>query len=286
MVELLASIKEKRAKVMNAHKGGEDLTSRLRSFLGRTDLALESQDEGYRVLRRGKPAKRLSEGEKTAIAFLYFVVQLGDHEFDISEGIVVIDDPISSLDSSAIYQAFGCLKNAVKDAKQVFVLTHNFDFLKLQLDWLKHYGNASRYYMIICAEADDQRAARLAELDKMLIDYPTEYNFLFKTLYSFKSDGKIANCYHIPNVARKVLETFLDFYSPAERKMHKQLATIKFDEDKKAAVLKFTNDQSHRTGKGFDPAIVAESQKTVTYLLEMIKAIAPAHYEGLEKMAA
>lgn len=140
--------------------------------------------------------------------------------------------------------------------------------------------------MIICAEADDQRAARLAELDKMLIDHPTEYNFLFKMLYSFKSDGKIANCYHIPNVTRKVLETFLDFYAPAERTMHKQLATIKFDEDKKAAVLKFANDQSHRTGKGFDPAIVAESQKTVTHLLEMIKAIAPAHYDGLEKMVA
>ena len=72
-------------------------------------------------------AKRLSEGEKTAITFLYFVVGLQDQDFDLAEGIVVIDDPISSLDSSSVYQAFSFLKNAVKDARQIFLLTHNFD---------------------------------------------------------------------------------------------------------------------------------------------------------------
>jgi len=56
--------------------------------------------------RRGKPAKRLSEGEKTAVAFIYFLVQLKDQDFNIGEGIVVIDDPISSLDASAIYVDF------------------------------------------------------------------------------------------------------------------------------------------------------------------------------------
>lgn len=286
MEALLASIKEKRAKVMNAHAGGEQMTKRLTEFLGRTDLAFESQDEGYRVLRRGKPAKRLSEGEKTAIAFLYFVVQLGDHEFAIEEGIVVIDDPISSLDSSAIYQAFACLKHAVKDAKQVFLMTHNFDFMRLLLDWLKHEDGTPRYYMIICSEGSDERSARIAPLDKMLTDHATEYHYLFKTLHSFKSNGEIGNCYHIPNVARKVLETFLDFYAPAEKSMHAQMRAIKFDEQKKTAILKFTNDQSHRTGKGFDPAIVGESQKTVAYLLEMIKDVAPLHFDGLEKMVA
>src|SRR6202000_1989075 len=107
-------------------------------FLGRTDLRFESGAEGYRVLRRGKPAKRLSEGEKTAIAFLYFLVQLTDQDFEMEEGIVVIDDPISSLDASAIYQAFSFLKNGTKAAKQLFVLTHNFEFLKLLTDWIKY----------------------------------------------------------------------------------------------------------------------------------------------------
>lgn len=286
MGALLASITEKRAKVSNAHAGGAEMTAQLRNFLGRTDLEFQSSDGGYRVLRRGKAAKRLSEGEKTAIAFLYFAVQLGDHEFDVTEGIVVIDDPISSLDSAAIYQAFACLKNAVKDAKQVFLLTHNFEFLKLLLDWLKKTRKSARYYMVICAEAANDRIAKIAPLDQMLIDHPTEYHFLFKTLYTFKSDGQIATCYHIPNVARKLLETFLEFHSPSTATMYEQLEAIKFDENKKTAIFKFTNDQSHRTGKSFDPAIVAESQKNVKYLLEMIKDVAPSHYLGLEKLSS
>lgn len=283
--DLAASIKEKRAKVASAHAGGAAMTKRLRDFLGRTDLEFESNDEGYRVLRRGKAAKRLSEGEKTAIAFLYFVVQLGDQEFDVNEGIVVIDDPVSSLDSTAIYQAFACLKNAVKDAKQVFLFTHNFEFLKLLLDWLKKARKAARYYMIVCTESATERVANLEDLDQMLIDHPTEYHFLFKTLYTFKSDGKIASCYHIPNVARKLLETFLEFHAPSTASMYEQLESVEFDENKKTAIYKFTNDNSHRTGKGFDPAIVAESQKNVRYLLEMIQAVAPAHYEGLERLS-
>ena len=285
MPALLASAKEKRAKVSSAHAGGAEMTTRLRDFLGRTDLEFQSNDEGYRVLRRGKPARRLSEGEKTAIAFLYFVVQLGDHEFDVKEGIVVIDDPISSLDSSAIYQAFACLKNAVKDAKQVFLLTHNFEFLKLLLDWLKQTKKAASYYMIVCAETEADRVASIIALDQMLIDHPTEYHFLFKMLYTFKSDGRIATCYHIPNIARKLLETFLEFHSPSVESPYKKLEAVNFDENKKTAIYKFTNDLSHRTGKGFDPAIVAESQKNVRFLLEMIESLAPAHYQGLEKLS-
>ena len=99
--DLRASIKTKKAEIANAHIGGQRMTNHLKTFLGRTDLSFEAADEGYLVKRRGVPAKRLSEGEKTAIAFLYFIVQL-EEDFDIAEGIVVIDDPISSLDSASI----------------------------------------------------------------------------------------------------------------------------------------------------------------------------------------
>lgn len=286
MDALRASVQEKQAKVSSAHAGGSEMTSRLRDFLGRTDLEFQSSDEGYRVLRRGKPAKRLSEGEKTAIAFLYFIVQLGDHEFNVADGIVVVDDPISSLDSSAIYQAFACLKNAVKDAKQVFLFTHNFEFLKLLLNWLDYVKRDTSHYMIVCSETETDRVATLRPLDKLLIDHPTEYHFLFKTLYNFESDGTIAACYHIPNIARKLLETFLEFHSPSNEKLYKKLETVDFDEIKKAAIFKFTNDNSHRTGKGFDPAIVAESQKNVKYLLEMIENAAPAHFNGLKALSS
>jgi wobble nucleotide-excising tRNase len=282
VAELVTSIAEKQATVSSAHAGGADLTEHLKKFLGRTELKFQNGTSGYAVFRRDKPAKRLSEGEKTAIAFIHFIVQLGDQDFDPKEGLIVIDDPISSLDASAIYQAFSFLKNAVKDAKQIFVLTHNFDFLKLVLSWAKRgFKKQAKYYMVVCIESEGYRDAVIRNLDDLLINHSSEYQFLFKTLHQFKSDGTILSCYNIPNMARKVLETFLEFHVPSNDDIYRQLENVKFDEHKKTAIYKFTNDLSHYTGKGFDPALVAETQKNTTFLLEMIKDAAPDHYNGL-----
>lgn len=287
IIALSASIAEKQVKVSNAHAGGANLTEHLKQFLGRTDLQFQSSDEGYRVLRRGKPARRLSEGEKTAIAFLYFLVQLRDQDFDIEEGIVVIDDPISSLDASAIYQAFSFLKNETQKAKQLFILTHNFEFLRLLINWIKNIPgpkSTKSYSMVLCSESENGRTSRIAPLDNLLIEHATEYHYLFKTLYSFKSDGTIQSCYHLPNIARKVLETFLDFYLPSNKSMYQKLEATQFEPHKKTAIYKFANDLSHHTGKTFDPALVSEAQKNVSYLLEMIATVAPLHYQGLEAL--
>lgn len=282
------SISDKQAQISNEHKGGEELTAHLKQFLGRTDLIFENSKDGYVVLRRGKPAKRLSEGEKTAIAFLYFLVQLKDQDFDLAEGVVVIDDPISSLDSGAIYQAFSFLKNVTQDSKQLFILTHNYEFLRLVINWFQNLPGAlgkKSYSMVLCSETAAGRSARITELDKLLIEHATEYHYLFKVLYTFQSDGTILSCYHVPNVARKVLETFLDFHVPSNKSLYRKLDETDFDPHKKTAIYKFTNDLSHFTGKGFDPALVAETQKNTAYLLEMIKHVAPLHFAGLEALA-
>ncbi|UZW58239.1 AAA family ATPase (plasmid) [Sphingobium sp. JS3065] len=285
---LSQSIREKQAKVSSAHAGGLGLTDLLKQFLGRTELRFESGDEGYRVLRRGKPAKRLSEGEKTAVAFIYFLVQLKDQDFNIGEGIVVIDDPISSLDASAIYQAFAFLKNETQRAKQLFILTHNFEFLKLIINWLQNVRgqeNTKSYSMVLCTETEEGRSARITPLDRLLIDHATEYHYLFKVLHTFKSDGTILGCYHVPNISRKVLETFLDFHVPSRKSLYQKMDDVDYDPIKKTAIYKFANDLSHHTGKSFDPALVAEAQKNAEYLLDMIKSVAPLHYEGLRKLS-
>jgi wobble nucleotide-excising tRNase len=289
LAAITQSIIDKQAQISSEHKGGEQLTAHLKQFLGRTDLVFENSKEGYVVLRRGKPAKRLSEGEKTAIAFLYFLIQLRDQNFDLAEGVVVIDDPISSLDSAAIYQAFSFLKNDTQNAKQLFILTHNHEFLRLVINWFQNLPSAQKkqcsYSMVLCSETANGRAARIAPLDQLLIDHATEYHYLFKVLYTFQSDGSILSCYHVPNIARKVLETFLDFHLPSNKSLYRKLEDTSFDPHKKTAIYKFANDLSHRTGKGFDPSLVAETQKNTTYLLEMIEAVAPLHYKGLEALA-
>jgi wobble nucleotide-excising tRNase len=274
-------------------------TSALNTFLGRQELLFEPHktkvldaggkqveiEDGYIIKRNNKPVTHLSEGEKTAIAFVYFTIHLNDPAFNKAKDIVVIDDPISSLDSASMFQAFSFLKNSVKDIHQVFILTHNYDFLRLVLNWLTYrtVKKDACFYMLKNKDVSDERVAYIDELDKDLQDFETEYHYLFNLIYKFQSDGTIASVYHMPNIARKVLDTFLMFRVPNSDSTYEKLEYLKplFDENKITAIYKFTNDQSHVTGKGFDPSLVPETQKVVKYLLEFIEATFPDHYKVL-----
>lgn len=276
-------IDENKNKISVSGLACDEINKNLETFLGRRELVLEDSENGYILKRNGEIAKNLSEGEKTAIAFVYFTIHLRDRDFDLRNDIVVIDDPISSLDSNSLFQAFSFLKNTVQDCNQVFIFTHNYDFLHLIINWLNRgYSNKSQFYMIKNKMNGELRVAKLDALDKLLKNYTSEYQYLFKLLYSFSPDGTIGSVYHIPNIARKVLDSFLMIMVPDNSSAYQKLEQIDFDKNKKTAIYKFTNDQSHVTGKGFDPSLVSESQNAIVYLLEMMKAAFPGHYAVLE----
>jgi wobble nucleotide-excising tRNase len=96
----------------------------------------------YRLIRAdGKDAKQsLSEGEKTFVTFLYFYHLLRGSITTsgiTSDRIVVIDDPVSSLDSDVLFIVSSVIKELIVEVgkpsshiKQVVVLTHNIHFYK------------------------------------------------------------------------------------------------------------------------------------------------------------
>ena len=105
-------------------------------------LAKSEKDGFYKIVRPdGSEAKHtLSEGEKTFVTFLYFFHLLrGSNSVDgISyQRIVVLDDPISSLDSDILFIVSNLIKSLIADVqsgvghlKQLFILTHNIYFHK------------------------------------------------------------------------------------------------------------------------------------------------------------
>lgn len=284
---LLTRIAENKAKISSSHKACELLNTSLKKFLGHDEITFDvnAEDTGYDLLRRGNPAKSLSEGERTAIAFVFFVTQLKDDSFDARTGIIVIDDPISSLDANSQFQAFAFMKEATKNAHQLFIFTHNFDFLKLVSNWVKHARRGEELYMIknTHSETDGSRTAYIDKLDKALTDFESEYHYLFDTAYKYVDDGSIESAYKMPNIARKLLDTFLMFRVPKNVNSYLRLEEIKYDEQKKSAIYKFTNDQSHITGSGFDPSLVPEAKNCVRDLLDMMKAVDPEHFRYLEE---
>jgi wobble nucleotide-excising tRNase len=96
----------------------------------------------YRIIRlNGVDAKAtLSEGEKTFVCFIYFYYLLkgSNSESGITTNrIVVIDDPVSSLDSDVLFIVsslikglFNEVRNGQGNLKQIFILTHNVYFHK------------------------------------------------------------------------------------------------------------------------------------------------------------
>lgn len=96
----------------------------------------------YRLIRSdGKDAKQtLSEGEKSFVTFLYFYHLLRGSLTTsgiTNDRIVVIDDPVSSLDSDVLFIVSSLIKELFAEVrkkdthlKQIFVLTHNVHFHK------------------------------------------------------------------------------------------------------------------------------------------------------------
>jgi wobble nucleotide-excising tRNase len=150
-------ITELERDIIEHRRPAEELNADLISYLAHDDLQLTIRDTGYILMRGGVPATNLSEGEKTAFAFLYFLKSLQDKNLKLADSIVVIDDPVSSLDTNSLFSAFAFMKERAKDAGQLFILTHNFGFFRQVKNWFHHLPkqrspniavHPARFYML------------------------------------------------------------------------------------------------------------------------------------------
>ena len=81
------------ALLSNETVGAKEFTDTLHRFIGRSELCLSFNklEMGYEIIRNGvgEHDGNLSEGEKTAIAFVYFITKLKENGNDIAKTIVV-----------------------------------------------------------------------------------------------------------------------------------------------------------------------------------------------------
>lgn len=125
-------------KLSSETLGVEEFNEKLEKFLGYGEIKIQFDkiQKGYKIYRNGsEEAKNLSEGEKTAIAFIYFIIKIKENGKNIEDSILVIDDPVSSFDSNKLFSAYAYMKSNCDKAKQLFVLTHNYNFFSLVFGW-------------------------------------------------------------------------------------------------------------------------------------------------------
>ncbi|WLI87815.1 AAA family ATPase [Massilia sp. R2A-15] len=279
------------AKILEHRRSADELNSDLVAYLGHDDIQVLAEETGYRIMRRGGLATHLSEGERTAIAFLYFLKSLDDRSFDLANGIVVVDDPISSLDSNAIYSAFGFMKRKLVDAGQLFVLTHNFTFLRLVKNWLQHLPKKeSRFFMLRAITRDGIRSSSIQEMDPLLKNFESEYHYLFRRVVdasSLPNNVPMQDYYELPNLARRLVESFLAFKVPGRQSMIQRLDELKYDGPKTTRISRFLDTYSHAPNMAGDhesESLLSEAPSVLRDVLDLLKWSDKHHFERMMVM--
>lgn len=121
----------------------------------------------------------LSEGDKSALAFAFFITAL-EKSTDLDKKIVIFDDPLSSLDENRREATARVLMDLSPKLKQLCVFTHKKDFLGMLFDKMPECKvlqiksdkkNGSRIELF---NIEDDRKSELARLMDDMERYLTE----------------------------------------------------------------------------------------------------------------
>jgi wobble nucleotide-excising tRNase len=287
--------KELEQKLKEHYFAAEEFNRLLKSFTGRSEIVLETTDEGYTIKRNGRAANNLSEGERGAIALIYFLIKLKEENFNAQNGIIIIDDPVSSFDSQNHYGALGFIKEKVKELnpQQVFIFTHHFPFFRLVRDWMKYERDNFSFYIIKSRINNGGRYSVIEKIDKLLEEHNSEYTYLFKLIYdrARKRDSSLEKDYIFPNAIRKFLENYISFKIPLGGvNIHKKFQKLcddysEIDTETKTRIESYCQDQSHPlyqdSPTDFDERLLGEIQSVCLAIIKLIEKTDPKHYQHL-----
>lgn len=283
-----AELKRLEQEIVENRRPAEELNRELRNYLGRDELRFEVRDSGYVLLRGDQPVANLSEGEKTAIAFLYFLKSLQDRSFVLEQGIVIIDDPVSSLDQNNLFAAFSFMVDRTACCGQLFVLTHNFEFFRQARRVFKKKD--TRYFLVRAVPGGSGvRSASIEALDEVLNMFDSDYHFLFSRVVDGVEQATAGTSMHfgyeLPNVARRLVEAFLAFKFPDKQRLVKEaLAETTLDASTRIRLERFLNVYSHGDavmGPSHDPIALGETAAILKDVVVLMRDLDSSHYNGM-----
>ncbi len=250
--KLKIEIEEKGKNVTSVQPTIDEINRSLKAY-GFTNFSIQPAEgkENYYCIKRDDgtlATNTLSEGEETFLTFLYFMQKVKgstDQAHVADKKIVVLDDPISSLDSTILYIVGAIVKDLSKkildgkgDVTQLFVLTHNVFFHKEAsfIDGRTHEQNEVNYWIV-------RKNNGIAEINAYGMKNPisTSYELLWQEL----KDNTGASLISIQNTMRRILENY--FGMLGGRRDDYLVEQFESTEDKLIAksLLYWINDGSH-----------------------------------------
>ncbi|WRD15314.1 AAA family ATPase [Helicobacter pylori] len=252
-------------------------------------LAYTEDEKSYRIQREDGQlvGETLSEGEVTFITFLYYyhLTKGSLEENDISKNkVLVIDDPISSLDSNILFIVSVLVKDLMKETmeektniKQVIILTHNTYFYKeitSKYD-LKRYQGKYSFWII----RKDNNVSKIEKFEENPVK--NSYELLWQEVKQAKENN--VSLVSLQNVMRRIIEYYFRILGGFKHN-HNLSECFKNIREQQVcnSFISWFNDGSH----GISDDLFAQSQDTSieTYLKVFEKIFKETGHEAHYKM--
>ena len=240
----------------------------------------------------------LSEGEKNFVSFLYFhqlCIGTDDiHNNSAKKKIIVIDDPVSSLDSQALFVVSSIIHNLIlrkdnekrsfnnENIEQVFILTHNIYFYKeVSFDRRPFCKDYSHYRII---KQNNKTSIINDKEDKKVLD---DYSLLWKTIKDIKENMPLNQSLNIliSNILRRIIDSYVNFIGLGNDAWGAVLKENKNEPSYyiKCAFISTINDESHKISLNdtiyYQKIIHEQPQILFDVFKEIFMEIGKDHYE-------
>jgi wobble nucleotide-excising tRNase len=147
----------------------------------------------------------LSEGDKRTLAFAFFIARI-ETDANIGNKIVVVDDPVCSLDRSRRNHTKTILLDISTRSAQLIVLGHDAYFLRDLRDDLHKYHKLSIHSAKLIRSENNSTNFDQLDLEK---ECASKYYSSYKALESFTKGNTTNDLYSVGRSIRPLLEGYL-----------------------------------------------------------------------------
>jgi wobble nucleotide-excising tRNase len=253
----------------------DEINRLLRSYGFLNFEIVPTAEKGFYQIQRedGEIAETtLSEGEITFITFLYFLQRAkgGETEESVNEErILVIDDPISSLDSNVLFVVSTLIKEIIKNVKsdvgnikQIILLTHNVYFHKeVSYEGLNRKGEKSQFWIL-------RKNNKVSAIHFYGINNPIQssYELLWREIKEWENNSGIT----IQNTLRRILENYFSILGSKRDDVLINKFSTQEEREICRSLLSWANEGSHTLP---DDLFIEAPDGTITKYLEVFKNI-------------
>ncbi|MBU0613554.1 AAA family ATPase [Patescibacteria group bacterium] len=287
-------------KAKSTHEPASALNRLFKTVFPYRKIEIVDSDEGtgYALKRDTEfcSFSSLSEGERNFIALAYFIYSINDAQNYLpDDGIVVIDDPVSSLDKQAIFQIYSLIVNEIKQHqnRQCLILTHNLDFLGHLKESFRKKIDEDKVRLFSLSITNS--GCVIETISPLLRNHRSDYYYVFSVLYGFKDKCEMEDAHLVVNLLRRWLETFLEFKFSTSGDFQSTLESA-CTEGKKITekwptpfsanhleIYRFVSHGSHGfpDTESTDESILTNAHQRIQEVFQLVKILDPLHYKKL-----